>query len=56
MNEYDKKMTVSGKFDLLEEANEKLCEMARKETTEVLNEVVGISAARMKNGYNRSDN
>ena len=56
MNEYDKKMAASLKFDLLEEANEKLCEMARKETTEVLNEVVGISAARMKNGYNRSDN
>ena len=56
INEYDKKMAASLKFDLLEEANEKLCEMARKETTEVLNEVVGISAARMKNGYNRSDN
>ena len=56
MNEYDKRMTASGEFVLLEEANEKLCEMARKETTEVLNEVVGISAAKMKNGYNRSDN
>ncbi len=56
MNEYDKKMTASGKYDLLEEANEELCAMARKETTEVLNAVVGISAAKMKNGYNRSDN
>lgn len=56
LNEYDKKMIASNKFDLLEEANEKLCDMAKKATTDVLNTVVGISAAKMKNGYNRSDN
>ena len=54
--EYDNKMMTSGKFDLLEEANEKVCEMARKETTKILNKVVEVSAQKMKNGYNRSDN
>ena len=54
--EYDKKMMTSGKFDLLEEANEKVCEMARKETTKILNKAVEVSAQKMKNGYNRSDN
>ena len=56
MNEYDKKMISENRFDLLEEANEKLCDMAKKETQKILNRVVAISASKMKNGYNRSDN
>ena len=55
-SEYDKKMMSENRFDLLEEANEKLCNMAKKETQKILNRVVAISASKMKNGYNRSDN
>ena len=56
MNDYDKKMLSENRFDLLEEANEKLCDMTKKETQKILNRVVAISASKMKNGYNRSDN
>ena len=41
---------------LLEKANEDLCTMARKKTTEILNKLVDEVSRRMKNGYNRSDN
>lgn len=54
--EYDKKMTESGDFSLVAEANQKLCDMAKKETTNTLNKVLMDASQHMKNGYNRADN
>ncbi len=54
--EYDEKMTASGKFDLMEEANEKICAMAKKETTECLNGVLLTATQKMKDGFSRPDN
>ncbi len=56
INEYDRKMIEVGRFDLMNEANEKLAAMARKETTNTLNNVVLDASKNMKNNYNRSDN
>ena len=56
LNEYDAKMTESGDFSLAEEANEKLCEMAKRETTNTINKVMLNAYEQMKNGYRRSDN
>ena len=56
VNEYDKKMTESGDFSLTEEANRKICEMAKKKTGEVLGKVLHDASLHMKNGYNRADN
>ncbi len=41
---------------ILEEANEKLSAMAKKQTTDTLNKVLAEASIRMKNGYNRADN
>ena len=41
---------------LLEEANEKLCAMAREQTTDVLGKVLRESSLSMKNGFKMSDN
>ena len=41
---------------ILEEANEKLSAMAKKQTTDTLNKVLAEASVRMKNGYNRADN
>ena len=54
--EYDAKMTEKDSFGLAEEANSKLCDMAREKTTELLNKLVLESSKHMKNGYNRADN
>ncbi len=54
--EYDKKMAASGDFSLTAEANEKLCKMAREQTTDTLNKVLRISSESMKNGFNLADN
>ncbi len=56
IREYDKKMIEAGKFDLKDEANKKLCEMAKKETINTLNRVLHDASMHMKNNYNRSDN
>ena len=56
INEYDRKMIESNDFSLLNEANEKLCEMARKETIATLNRVLQNASVHMKNSYSRSDN
>ena len=56
IGEYDRKMAESGDFSAAEEADEKLCEMARKETTAALNHVLMEASQQMKNGYNRADN
>ncbi len=56
INEYDRKMTESNKFDLIDEANEKIAKMAEEETNNTLSRVLLDASAHMKNGYNRSDN
>ena len=55
IREYDRKMTGSGDFSLTEEANEKLSDMARKETVSTLNKVLQTASEKMKNGYNMAD-
>ena len=56
LNEYDRKMKETGDFTLAAEANDKLCAMAKKETTNTLNKVLMDASQHMKNGYNRGDN
>ena len=41
---------------LMEEANEKLCAMAREQTLDTLGKVLLVASEHMKNGYNRADN
>ena len=52
LNEYDK---MKDNCDL-EEANEKIANMAKKETQKTLNKVLYEVSCHMKNGYSRSDN
>ena len=54
--EYDRKMRESGDFSLAEEANSKLCHMAKEQTEKALFNVLYEASVRMKNGYNRADN
>ena len=54
--EYDRKMIENNDFSLTEEANRKLCEMAKEQTTDTLNKLVLESSSHMKNGYNLADN
>ena len=56
IREYDQKMIDSGDYTLTAEANEKLCDMAKKQTIDTLNKVLLESSKHMKNGYNRADN
>ncbi len=56
LNEYDRKMMEKNDFSLIAEANNKLCEMGKKETTRAINNLVKNSYQHMKNGYNRADN
>ena len=56
IREYDRKMTETGDFSLTEEANEKLCAMAREETVSALNKVLQTASEKMRNGYNLADN
>ena len=53
--EYTKKVTESGDASVLEEANAKLAEMAKEETTKTLNKVLHEASVHMKNGFNRAD-
>ncbi|MBR6088873.1 MAG: C69 family dipeptidase [Anaerolineaceae bacterium] len=56
IREYDRKMMESGNFTLMEEANRKLCDMAKEQTTDVLNQILQEASSHMKDGYNRADN
>jgi dipeptidase len=56
INEYDKKFNESRDVKVLEEANNKLCEMAKKEAQNTLNKVLYQASLSMKCGYSRSDN
>ena len=41
---------------VIEEANGKLCAMAKEETTKALNSVLLTASEKMRNGYNLADN
>lgn len=56
INEYDRKMTKNGDFSLVDEANRKLCDMAREKTADTLGKVLKNAMEHMKVRYNRSDN
>ena len=56
VREYDRRMAETGDFSLAAEANEKLCKMAREQTTDTLGKVLYESSMHMKNGFNRADN
>jgi dipeptidase len=56
IGEYDKIMTESGDFTQTEQANEKLCAMAKELTDDTLTKVLAESSKSMKNGYNLADN
>lgn len=54
--EYDARMQETGKYTLMEYANEKLAEMLKEETTKCLNELMLIASQNMTNRFNREDN
>ena len=54
--EYDRRMADSGDYSLSVEANEKLAEMAKEQTTATLNKVLLDASEHMRNGYSRADN
>ncbi len=56
ITEYDRKFAESGDERIPAEANEKLCSMAKEESTAVLNKVLLTASEHMKNGYNLADN
>lgn len=56
IREYDEKMMKDNDFSLIDEANEKICEMAKKETLDTLGKVLLDASVHMKCSYNRSDN
>ena len=53
--EYDRRMTDSGDWSLTQEANKKICDMARKEAGIALSKVLKTSSVEMKNGYDLKD-
>ena len=53
--EYTKKVAENGDASVLEEANQKLADMAKEETTKTLNNVLREASIHMKNGFNRAD-
>ena len=54
--EYDRKIAETGDVRLAEEANGKLCAMAKEETAQALNRILQTASERMKNGYSLADN
>ena len=56
IREYDKKIGETGDLKLAEEANRKLCEMAKEETAKALTNVLHTACGKMKDGYNLADN
>ena len=56
IREYDERMAESGDFSLTEEANRKICEMAKEETDKALGRILDTSSKKMKNGFNLADN
>ncbi len=56
INEYDQKFLETGDEKLLAEANEKIAKMVRKESDQVLGEVLGNASEHIKIRYHRGDN
>ena len=56
IHEYDKKMIEGKTFELLDEANKKLCQMADKESVAAIGKVLHQASVAMKCNYNRADN
>ena len=56
LNEYDARIAQTGDLKLIDEANKKLCDMARRETQDTFNKVLQNATEHMINGYNRGDN
>ena len=56
VREYDRKIGESGDAKLTDEANGKLCAMAKEKTTDTLNKLLLEASKHMKNGYNLADN
>lgn len=56
IHEYDRQMLESGNYSLIAKANQKLCDMARKEATSTLGKVLREASVAMRCGYKRSDN
>ena len=56
LNEYDEKMMKDNNYDLIGEANGKICEMAKKETLKTLYEVLKKASENMRCNYSRTDN
>ena len=56
LNEYDNKMIKTKDYSLSKEANEKIIEMLKKESQDVLSKVLEIVSSNMKNKYHRNDN
>lgn len=54
--EYDKKMAETGDFSLAAEANKKICDIAKEETTRALGKILQTSTVRMKNNSRLADN
>ena len=55
LREYDARMTQTGEYSLIKEANDALAAMAKEQTTKTLNKVLQEASARMKNGFNLAD-
>ena len=56
IRKYDQKMIKENNFTLMEEANEQLAAMAKKETQKALNKVLFEASTKMKNGFKMQDN
>ena len=56
VREYDRKFAETGDEALLREANDRLCAMAKEETTKALGLVLQKASEKMKNGFNMADN
>ena len=54
--EYDKKMAETGDYSLAAEANKKICDMAKEETSKALGCILDTSSVRMKNNSKLADN
>ena len=54
--EYDKKMAETGDFSLAAEANKKICDIAKEETTKALGKILQTSTVSMKNNSRLADN
>ena len=53
---YDRRIAAGERAEILTEANEELCRMAKEQTIDTLNKVLLDASTHMKNGYNRADN